>query len=640
MLSTILMAVLFLAPLAGALVNGLRQSRASALSAGAIASLACFTSFLCAVGLFFLLGREVSAFSVSFFEWINLLSLKAQFSFLVDPLSVLMLLVITGVGFLIHLFSIYYMSHDARPAKYFSYLNLFIFSMMILVMADNLLLMFLGWEGVGFCSYLLIGFWFTDRHKSACGMKAFIVNRIGDMGFVLGMFLLLREFSGLDFLILQEQVKAGGVELLNVGAIKWACLFLFMGAVGKSAQIPLYMWLPSAMAGPTPVSALIHAATMVTAGVYLIVRLNFLFVLAPEVLTLIAYTGALTAFLSALIACAQTDIKKVLAYSTVSQLGYMFIALGVGAFTAGVFHLVTHAFFKALLFLSAGAVIHALNGEQNIHRMGGLKKHLPLTRFCFLMGFLALIGLPPFSGFFSKDEILWSVFVSGKWEVFALSAVTALITVFYMTRLFVLVFGGQRRFTPKANPGEGGVWSNLPLVVLAFLSVIGGVLGIPHLIGEYLPFHPPHWIEVYLKPVLAPGAGAPKGSLTAEAVLMLLSAIGAGLVLALTRRCYLYKGSWLLSLRQKNRAVCESLEKALGVDAFCDRRVVRPVLNTAHDLWRGMDVKVIQGFIVLVQEGVLAIKSLFEKAQSGNTQHYLLFMVVGIIVCAGAFLIR
>ena len=376
-------AFLLLAPLLGCFLNGLRWQTKDIKTASFIGIAGCFISFASAVFLWGLLSRySEPSLTVSFFDWLDLPNFKVSFSFLVDPLSALMILVITGVGLLIHIFSVYYMSHDERPAKYFSFLNLFIFSMLILVLADNLFLMFLGWEGVGLCSYLLIGFWFTDKQKAAAGMKAFVVNRIGDIGFLLGMFLLFQQFSSLHFGVLSELVTEG-----NLGSIKWACFFLFMGAVGKSAQIPLYIWLPSAMAGPTPVSALIHAATMVTAGVYLIVRMSFLFVLAPEVLTLISWTGAITAFIAALIACAQSDIKKVLAYSTVSQLGYMFVAAGLGAFTASIFHLLTHAFFKALLFLAAGAIIHSLKGEQNIYRMGGLKKYLP----CYMDLFLSRI---------------------------------------------------------------------------------------------------------------------------------------------------------------------------------------------------------------------------------------------------------
>ena len=630
----IAIAFLLSAPLLGGFLNGLRWQSQNVKTASLIGILSCFISFVSAVSLWCLLSRySESSVTLSFFNWLELSNFNVSFSFLVDPLSVLMILVITGVGFLIHVFSVYYMSHDARPAKYFSYLNLFVFSMLILVLADNLFLMFLGWEGVGLCSYLLIGFWFTDKQKAAAGMKAFVVNRIGDIGFLLGMFLLFQQFASLEFGVLSEVVGEKGS-----GSIKWACFFLFMGAIGKSAQIPLYMWLPSAMAGPTPVSALIHAATMVTAGVYLIVRMNFLFVLAPEVLTLISWTGAVTAFVAALIACAQNDIKKVLAYSTVSQLGYMFVAAGLGAFTASMFHLLTHAFFKALLFLAAGTVIHALNGEQNIYRMGGLKKYLPVTWVCFLVGFLALIGMPPFSGFFSKDEILWSAFASGKLGVFSLALLTAFITAFYMGRVYVLVFHGKSRLKPGLKPHDGGVFSNFPLITLAFLSLFGGLLGIPHLISEYLPMHPPHLIERYLKPVVSHTLFT--GSHLAEGMLMIGSSV---LILFLILMCgwlYLNKEKWLLSLKKNNSGLFNVLEEALKVDYFCHSRIVKPVLNISHDLWRGMDVKVIQGFIVLIQKWLLSLREIFESWQSGKMQSYTLFMVFGLIVCILTVLIR
>lgn len=624
---------LLLAPLAGSFLNGLRWQTKDIKSASLISVTACFISFLSAVFLWFFLSHHTgSSLTVSFFEWLNLPSFKISFSFLVDPLSVLMLLVITGVGLLIHIFSVYYMSHDERPAKYFSYLNLFIFSMIVLVLADNLFLMFLGWEGVGLCSYLLIGFWFTDRQKAAAGMKAFIVNRIGDMGFLLGMFFLFQQFASLNFDVLSELARGG-----DLNTVKWACFFLFIGAIGKSAQIPLYIWLPSAMAGPTPVSALIHAATMVTAGVYLIVRMSFLFALAPEVLTLISWTGAITAFVAALIACAQNDIKKVLAYSTVSQLGYMFVAAGLGAFTASMFHLLTHAFFKALLFLTAGAVIHALKGEQNVYRMGGLRKHLPITWACFLIGFLALIGLPPFSGFFSKDEILWVAFISDK-LIFSLTLFTAFITTFYMSRLYILVFHGKSRLEPGLHPHEGGFFSSFPLIVLAVLSLFGGLLGVPYLISEYLPMHPPHWIEMYLKPVVVHTSFT--GSYLAEGFLMISSSVLILFLMLMSIWFYLNRGKWLESLKQKNSVLFNLLEEALRIDSFCYSKIVQPVLNISHDLWQGMDIQVIQGFIVLIQKWLFSLKELFEEWQSGKMQNYILFMVFGLIICIVSVLIR
>lgn len=620
---------LLLAPLVGALFNGVRWRNKNLKVASLIGITACLISFLSTVFLFFsLLHQEAPALNFSFFKWIDIESFKVSFAFLLDPLSVFMLLIITGVGFLIHLFSVYYMSHDNHPAKYFSYLNLFVFNMIVLVSADSLFLMFLGWEGVGLCSYLLIGFWFTDSEKAAAGMKAFIVNRIGDIGFLLGMFLLFQQFHSLNFNILSEALTT---DQLNLTYIKWACLCLFIGAVGKSAQIPLYIWLPAAMAGPTPVSALIHAATMVTAGIYLIARMNFMFILAPEVLTLIGWTGAITAFMAALIACAQKDIKKVLAYSTVSQLGYMFVAAGLGAFTASLFHLLTHAFFKALLFLSAGAIIHSLKGEQNIYYMGGLRKHLPIVYVCFMMGFLALIGLPPFSGFFSKDEILWSAFASGHFGLFTVALLTALITTFYMTRLITLVFYGKSRLKSEFKPQAGNLLAYFPLIILALLSLFGGLLGIPNLISEYLPFHTVHLVDQYLKSIIIHNTF--KGSHLAETVLMLGSIILVLFVLIVTRWFYLNKGKWIEILKKKNRGVFNILEEALMVDSFCDLKIVKPVLNISHELWQGVDIKLIQGFIILIKKWLLSLKFLFEKFQNGNMQNYILFMIFGLIVC-------
>ena len=623
----LLTAILLLAPLTGSLLNGCRWASSKIRLSGFIGSTACFLSFISSVLLFRLLNlsdASHSSFQVSFFEWIHIHSFKISFSFLIDPLSVLMLLVITGVGFLIHLFSIYYMSHDKRPAKYFSYLNLFIFSMITLVLGDNLFLMFLGWEGVGLCSYLLIGFWFTDKQKAAAGMKAFVVNRIGDIGFLLGMFFLFTQFHSLNFKDLESIISLLPSE--SIGTLKWICLFLFLGAVGKSAQIPLYMWLPSAMAGPTPVSALIHAATMVTAGVYLILRLNFLFILAPDILSLVSWTGGLTALLAAIIACTQTDIKKVLAYSTLSQLGYMFVAVGVQAFSAGFFHLITHAFFKALLFLSAGAVIHSLNGEQNIYRMGALRKKLPITYWNFLIGFLALIGLPPLSGFFSKDEILWSAFASNHFYLFSLCLLVALLTAFYMTRLFILVFHGKSN--SNVTPHAGGFFSYFPLIILSFLSATAGLLGLPHLMDK---FTNGHWLKNHLGNLI----NQPEftGSTFTEIILMAGSSV---LILAVVfTACYVYSKhtNWLTELRQKNQTVFNFFQEGLMVDDFCHRKIIKPCLQSSNELWTSIDQKGLQGFIFLLQKWLLQLKELFCLMQNGKWQNYIFFMTFAIVIC-------
>lgn len=494
---SILMAILILAPLVGFLINGFRYQKHSANVAGTIATIMAVISFICSLTMMVDLvsmPAESRNISVQFFEWMAVSNFKINMGFTVDAISAIMILIITGVGSLIHLFSIGYMHHDSGAAKYFAYLNLFLFNMLLLVLGDNLLVMFVGWEGVGLCSYLLIGFWFTDSQKAAAGMKAFITNRIGDAAFLLGMFVLFLTFGTLNFQEINNLVPANP-ELMWLAPITMGTMFLFIGATGKSAQIPLYVWLPDAMAGPTPVSALIHAATMVTAGVYMIVRLNPLFLMAPNTLMVVAIIGALTAVLAATIGMTQWDIKKVLAYSTVSQLGYMFLACGVGAFGAAMFHLMTHAFFKALMFLGSGSVIHAMHEEQDIRKMGGLRKYLPITHLTFFFGWLAIIGIPPFAGFFSKDEILWMSFHSpyGHQALWAMGAVGAAITAFYMTRLMCLTFWGKSRVPASVHPHESPISMTIPLIVLGLLSIVGGWVGVPHVIGEALGGIPNVW---------------------------------------------------------------------------------------------------------------------------------------------------
>ena len=630
-MTTFFVFLLLFAPLIGSLINGLKWDQKNISLAGLTGSLACFVSFISAGALFLLsfLKGKTDSFSttVSFGEWVHIGSFNSGFSFLLDPLSLIMVLIITGVGFLIHIFSLYYMSDDSRPAKYFSFLNLFVFSMMILVLADNLLLMFLGWEGVGLCSYLLIGFWFTEEKKALAGLKAFVVNRIGDVGFLLGMLLLFGHFGSLHFEVLSQNINT--VE--SSFWLKGAAFCLLVGALGKSAQIPLYVWLPSAMAGPTPVSALIHAATMVTAGIYLIVRMNFLFSSVPEILTLIAWIGGLTAFFSALIACVGKDIKKVLAYSTVSQLGYMFSALGVGAFTASFFHLFTHAFFKALLFLCAGVIIHTLKGEQNIYQMGGLRKTLPLTAICFLIGALALAGVPPFAGFFSKDEILWSLFIKGEWGVFILLFFTALLTSFYIARLYVLVFCGENRGGVSFSPHKSNLWVSFSLGILAFFSLFAGWLGVPHFLSEILPLHPPHFLAEYLKPIV--GVGDFKGSLLMEIALASSTVILGLVVISVACWLYLKKENPLSRFKQgrfKQSKAFLSLENAFGVDAFYYKQITQPILDLSTNLYKHVDIKFLQGFIFLIQKWFVYIKEVLEKGQNGKTQDYILFMVWGL----------
>jgi NADH-quinone oxidoreductase subunit L len=524
-----------LLPLLGAVLNGiLALSRAHAKEGpskslvGTIACLATAGSFAVAlVGFVTLLGLPAGERSLTqtVFTWISVAPLTVDFGFLLDPLSSAMLLFVTGIGFLIHLYSVGYMAHDRGFARYFAYLNLFMFAMILLVLGDSLPVLFIGWEGVGLCSYLLIGFWHEDPQKARAGMKAFVVNRIGDLGFLLGMFVIVWTLA--------PSVGAEGGRLLSYAfmrdhaellapAATLACLLLFVGATGKSAQIPLFTWLPDAMAGPTPVSALIHAATMVTSGVYMVGRMGFLYERSPVALTVVAVVGVLTAALAATIGLTQFDIKKVLAYSTVSQLGYMFLGVGTGAFAAGLFHVVTHAFFKALLFLGSGSVIHALSGEQDIRKMGGLYRKIPTTARTFLFGWLAICGIVPFAGFFSKDEILWKAFSTPNpvvpWlptVLWVLAFLAAGLTAAYMTRLVVLTFFGKSQMSPEVehHVHESPRTMTIPLVVLAVGSLLVGFLGTPAFLGLG-----PNRFERWLEPVFA--SAEPTGTGGGEALPM------------------------------------------------------------------------------------------------------------------------
>src|SRR5580765_5463729 len=492
-------------PLLGAIVNGLLGAKIQkSFGKGAIALLAC-APVVIAFGLslyaFFVLKAlepEKRFLIDNLYRWIDLGSLQVDMAFLIDPLSAVMILVVTGIGGLIHIYATGYMHDDNAFWRFFAYLNLFTAAMLTLVLGDSLLLLFVGWEGVGLCSYALIGFWYTDHNNARAGNKAFIVNRVGDFGFVLGIFLLFwtLDAQGHGTLTFREMAKWAstlqGQMIWGLPVVTLATLFLFVGATGKSAQIPLYVWLPDAMAGPTPVSALIHAATMVTAGVYMIARLGFLFAMAPATLHVVAVIGAATALLAATIALAQNDIKRVLAYSTVSQLGYMFLAMGVGAYAAGIFHLMTHAFFKACLFLGSGSVIHAMGGEQDMRKMGGLRKHLPATSTTFIVATLAIAGIPPLAGFFSKDEILWQTFATGHKGLWAIGLLVAGLTAFYMFRQVFMVFFGECRADHETQHHlhESPSVMTLPLWILMGGSVVAGLLWIPHV---FQPFE--HWLE-------------------------------------------------------------------------------------------------------------------------------------------------
>ena len=584
--------------------------------------------------------EETRRIAVSFFEWMAVDKFKINAGFVVDQISAIMILIITGVGTLIHLFSVGYMHHDKGVAKYFSYLNLFIFNMLLLVLGDSLLVMFVGWEGVGLCSYLLIGFWFTDSEKAAAGMKAFVTNRIGDAAFLLGMFILFTTFGTLNFHDLNALAPTTA-EASWMGAVTLGTLMLFIGATGKSAQIPLYVWLPDAMAGPTPVSALIHAATMVTAGVYMIVRLNPLFIVAPNTMMVIAIIGAATAVLAATIGMTQWDIKKVLAYSTVSQLGYMFLACGVGAFGAAMFHLMTHAFFKALMFLGSGSVIHAMHEEQDIRKMGGLKKYLPITHFTFLMGWLAIIGMPPFAGFFSKDEILAQAFHSplGSPWLWAAGALGAALTAFYMTRLMALTFWGKSRVPSDVHPHESPAIMTIPLIVLAVLSVIGGWIGIPHVIGENLGEIPNIW-EHWLHPLIheVPNMGHMEAS--TEWALMGTS-VGLALISAFVAYTfYVKKPEAPKKFAESIKPVYNLVYNKYFVDEAYFGGIINPLVNGSKNLWYYIDVNFIDKCTYWIGDLMKGMGSLARSLQTGNLQQYAMYIGIGVVVVLSFVIMR
>lgn len=639
-----LIAILLLSPLVGFLLNGVRFRSSNYLLAGGIATGAVAVSFACAIALFMqLVGlpAEERRLTVSFFEWISVGSFKINAGFVVDQISAIMILIITGVGSLIHLFSIGYMHHDKGVTKYFAYLNFFLFNMLILVLGDSLLTMFVGWEGVGLCSYLLIGFWFNDSAKAAAGMKAFITNRIGDAAFIIGMFILFMTFGTLNMHELNGLAPTV-MEASWLGAVTLGTLMLFIGATGKSAQIPLYVWLPDAMAGPTPVSALIHAATMVTAGVYMIVRLNPLFVVAPNTMMVIAIVGAATAVLAATIGLTQTDIKKVLAYSTVSQLGYMFLAVGVGAFGAGMFHLMTHAFFKALMFLGSGSVIHAMHEEQDIRKMGGLKKYLPITHFTFVLGWLAIIGMPPFAGFFSKDEILWMAYSSPRGHIllWVAGAIGATLTAFYMTRLMALTFWGKSRVDKSVHPHESPLVMTIPLMVLGLLSVIGGWVGIPHVISEAIGHIPNFW-EHWLEPLITK---LPEASHAAHSVAEEWALMGVSVSLASISALAAF------IMYTKKEGAADKVAKAFGpVYNFVDNKyyvdeayfggIINPLVSASRNLWQYVDVNVIDKATYKVTDLVRGGGSFVRSLQNGNMQQYAMYVVLGVVIALSYMLV-
>ncbi|MCB0369082.1 MAG: NADH-quinone oxidoreductase subunit L [Bdellovibrionales bacterium] len=640
---TVLMAVLILSPLIGFVINGIRYKKPTANLSGGIATTAVAISFISAIILVAdLIGmpEEARKIHVSFFQWIAVDKFKIDAAFYIDQISAIMILVITGVGSLIHLFSIGYMSHDKGVTKYFAYLNLFVFNMLLLVLGDSLLTMFVGWEGVGLCSYLLIGFWFTDKDKAAAGMKAFITNRVGDAAFLLGMFVLFATFGTLN---IQEMnsLAPTTAEASWLGAVTLGTMFLFIGATGKSAQIPLYVWLPDAMAGPTPVSALIHAATMVTAGVYMIVRLNPLFIMAPNTMMVIAIIGAATSVFAASIGITQWDIKKVLAYSTVSQLGYMFLAVGVGAFGAGMFHLMTHAFFKALMFLGSGSVIHAMHEEQDIRKMGGLKKYMPITHLTFFAGWLAIIGMPPFAGFFSKDEILWMSFHSpmGSPILWAVGAIGAAMTAFYMTRLMCLTFWGKSRVPKSVHPHESPALMTIPLVVLGVLSVIGGWIGVPELLGHTFGGIP-NVLEHWLEPVIRHIPNVPEAEASLEWTMMGVSVGLASISAFIAYHFYVKSPEIPEKIANSIKPIYNLISKKFLVDELYFGMIINPLVNGSKKLWFYIDVNFIDKITYIISDLVKGGGGVTRALQTGNLQQYAMYIAIGIVVALSIIIMK
>lgn len=619
-----------LLPLIGFIVNGLGRNTLSKGLVGTIGSAVVLISFVCSCILFSEVYQareagQAGTIEQHVFDWITVGNLKIGLSFLVDPLSAIMLLIVTGIGFLIHVYSIGYMHHDKGFGKFFAYLNLFIFFMLLLVLGSNYLVMFIGWEGVGLCSYLLIGFWYTNSSYANAAKKAFVMNRIGDLGFLLAVFLILGTFGSLEFSTVFPAAKnfaAGDITVVSI------TILLFIAATGKSAQIPLFTWLPDAMAGPTPVSALIHAATMVTAGIYMIARSNVLFILSPFTLQLISIIAICTALLAAAIALTQNDIKKVLAYSTVSQLGYIFLGLGVGAFTGAFFHVLTHAFFKALLFLGAGSVIHGMSEEQDMRHMGGLKKAMPVTYLTMLMGTIAIAGIPPFSGFFSKDEILAGAFIASP-VLWVLGFIGALMTAFYMFRMLFMTFSGTFRGTEeqKHHLHESPKSMTIPLIVLAILSVFGGVINLPAVLGGN------HWLENFLSPVFSEGKALIPESHhlehNTEYLLMAVSVVGVLIMVAVAFNMYV-KRQYKENEEAKGLLWNLSYHK-FYVDELYEIMIVRPINWLSTFFGNVVDQKGIDGVVNGAGKATFDTGKVLRLLQNGNVGFYLLMMVIGVI---------
>ncbi|HTN16443.1 MAG TPA: NADH-quinone oxidoreductase subunit L [Chitinophagaceae bacterium] len=606
-------------PLLGFLVNGLGWKSMPKQAAGFLASLMMLVSFGLSLGVFFEVKGGAADTIIPLFNFIQAGKLLIPFAFKIDALSSLFLLIITGVGFLIHVYSTSYMHDDEGVVKYFAYLNLFVFSMLLLVMGANYLIMFIGWEGVGLCSYLLIGFWFKNRDYTNAAKKAFVMNRIGDLGFLVGMMLVLYHFSTLSYNELFAQVS-NNQAVMSGGTYTWIAICFFIGAMGKSAQLPLYTWLPDAMAGPTPVSALIHAATMVTAGIYMIARSSAIYNHSEAALHFIAIIGLLTALLAASIAIRQYDIKKVLAYSTVSQLGFMFLAIGCGAYTTAVFHVMTHAFFKALLFLGSGSVIHAMGGEQDIRSMGGLGKKMRITQATFFIGCVAIAGIPPFAGFFSKDEILAAAYAHNPVLYYAALA-AALMTAFYMFRLYFLTFTGKFRGTHEQEHHlhESPIAMTFPLMVLALLAAISGFVGLPEVFSEH------HALNEFLSTAVTNGVHHHLEHST-EYMLM-----GLSVTLVVAMILFAYAKTKKPDF-QPNTGLAKVLENKWYVDELYNAVIVNPLLQFSSFLDRIIERKGIDGGVNGVGKLVRWGADRMRLLQNGQVGAYLFTMVIGIVL--------
>jgi len=649
-------------PLMGFLINGLgglsfEFYRKQKTWIGSLATLSVFVPFLMAVHLFLNMSAEDYIYT-KLFTWIQAGTFTADVAYRVDALSIIMVMVVTGVGSLIHLYSMGYMKDDEGYYKFFAYLNLFIFAMLNLVMGSNLLILFLGWEGVGVCSYLLIGFWYQDQEKAIAGKKAFIYNRIGDFAFLIATFLIFRQIGSIEFSVILDNLS-----LIPSDLAFWIGLLFLIGATGKSAQLPLFVWLPDAMAGPTPVSALIHAATMVTSGIYLISRMSFLYVQSPEVMMVVAAVGALTAITAASIALTQYDIKKVLAYSTVSQLGFMFLALGSGAFTAAMFHVITHAFFKACLFLGSGSVIHAMHhvehelhhhgkhvhfDPQDMRTMGGLKSYMPSTYKTFLLATIAIAGIPPLAGFFSKDEILAYTFNAGAawapmyYALWGIAILTAFMTAFYMFRLTYSTFHGEFRL-PKHHPEAAHAaeylhespWNmTLPLWILGILSVIGGFMGIPNFIVSSFTHQESHinWLHGWLEPVTAQTPIIL--SHTIEWILLITSVLVASTSVYLARRMYLLSelNTSDLAIQKRFKGMYNVWSEKYNLDEIYEGYIAEPLVRFSDKVLAVFDMKVVDGFVNSVAGVVRFFGFLLRYTQTGLVQNYALLLVIGVVI--------